>query len=393
MQAAGYELFTFDGVTVDRVDVPLHPLLDAGATVEGSVSAATPQIGLYTNLVADSRLDDPGRIFEPVAACGFDAGAQIFSCPYDPYPILSRRVGAQSAFAIVPLPSIILYTPAAFLKAATFELPVPAAAPGAAVANDQAHRHMLDQPGLDPEEAAIDAPPQLLTTSAYPSLVGEPVISVEATSPGMPGTVVVGVGKAFTDALPLGSFGVRAAYPGSVDGIQDTPDDRLGIYVLNGTLDADLRLRMQLEDSAGNIGGVRPRFSSNPVAEDPPAPAALGAIPIALDPFGAADDLNFTDVLPDSAGQPGLYRVVLTDAGGGRWVIWTTDPPDAKGPEVQVRLPYLDGVNLPLAPGDLDCRIQLFAWPALDLTGFLWSDVEREYDLFSRSSLLTVTPP
>ncbi len=393
VQVAGYELFTFDGVTVDRVDVPLHPLLDAGATVEGDVSASAPQIGLYTNLVADSRLDDPGRILEPVAACNFDAGAQVFACPYGPYPILSRRVGAQSAFAIVPLPSIFLYTPAAFLKAATFELPVPAAAPGAALVNNQAHRHLLDEPGLDPEDAAIDAPPQLLTTSAYPLLAGAPVVSIEATSPGMPGTVVVGVGKAFTDALPPGSFGVRAAYPGSVDGIQDTPDDRLGNYVLNGTLDPDLLLRMQVEDTAGNIGGVRPRFSTNPVAEDPPAAPGLGAIPIETDPFLVADELNFTDVLPDAAGQAGLYRVVLTDIDGGRWVVWTRDPPDVRGPEVQVRLPFLDGLGLPLAPGDLDCRIQLFAWPTLDPSGFLWTDVEREYDLFSRSSMLTVTPP
>src|SRR5258708_5932887 len=143
---------------------------------------------------------------------------------------------------------------------------------------------------------------------------------------------------------------------------------------------------MQVEARAGNIGGVRPRFSTNPVAEDPPAAPGLGAIPIETDPFLVADELNFTDVLPDAAGQAGLYRVVLTDIDGGRWVVWTRDPPDVRGPEVQVRLPFLDGLGLPLAPGDLDCRIQLFAWPTLDPSGFLWTDVEREYDLFSRSS-------
>ena len=393
VQVPGYELFTFDGVTVDRVDVPLHPLADATATVEGVVSASVPQISLYTNLVADSRLDDPGRMFEPVNTCGFDAGTQAFDCPYDPYPILSRRVGAQSAFAIVPLPSILLYTPAAFLKAATLELPVPAAPPGAALINDQAHRHLLDEAGADAEDAAIDAPPQLLTTTFYPVLRDDPVVSVEATSPGMPGTVVVGVGRAFTDALPAGTFAVRAAYPGVVDGIQDSPTDRLGTLVTNGTIDPDLMLRMQVMDGAGNVGGVRPRFSTNPVAADPPAAADLGLVPMAVDPLGGADVLNFTDVLPDATGMPGLYRVVLTDLDGTRWVIWTTDPPDSRGPEVQVRLPYLDGIGLPLAPGDLECRIDMYAWPTLDPAAFLWSDVEREFDRFSHSTVLPVTPP
>lgn len=390
----GYELFTFDGVTVDRVDVPLHPLLNQDATVEGNVTAAAPQIELYTGLVADSRLDDPGKIFEPVSLCSYDPAAQLFSCPYAPYPILSRRAGAQSAFAVFVPPTILLYTPAAFLKAATFEIPVGPADPGDALVDDQAHRHLLDDPTLDPEEAAIDAPPQLLTSTNYPALSGAPLISIETTSPGMPGTAVVGVGHAFTDAMPPGSFAVRAAYPGDVDGIQDNPNDQLGSYVIQGTFDADLRLRMQLLDTDGNVGGVRPRFSSNPVASDPPAAAGLGVIPIQPDLLGLADVLSFTDVLPDSAGEPGLYRVTLTDGNGGRWVIWTPDQPDALGPELQVRLALLGpGFTFPMAPGDLECRISMFAWPALDPANFLWTDVEREFDLFSHSKLLTVTPP
>ncbi|MBK7641648.1 MAG: Ig-like domain-containing protein [Planctomycetes bacterium] len=394
VDAAGYELFTFDGVTVDRVDVPLHPLLDAGATVEGTVSATAPEIALYTNLVADSRLDHPGQSFEPVGTCSFTGSGQLLDCPYDPYPILPHVIGAQSAFAIFPPPSVLLYTAAGFLKAATLELPVSPASSGAAVVNDQSHRMLLDDPSLDPELAAIDAPPVLLTSSAYPSLAADPVVSVEALSPGMPGSVVVGVGKAFTDALPPGSFAVRAAYPGSVDGIQDSPTDLLGDYVVGGTIEADLRLHMQVEDSDGNLGGVRPRLSSGPVAEDPPAAADLGVIPIELDGLGLADTLWFTDVLPDSVGQPGLYKVVLTDVAGGRWVIWTTDPPDVDGPEVPVRLPLIgSGLGFPLAAGDLDCRISLYAWPALDTANFLWSDVEREYALFSRSKPLVVTPP
>jgi Bacterial Ig-like domain len=391
---AGYELFSFDGVTSGRVDVPLAPLVQVDGTIEGTVSSSAPLIALYTGLVSDSRLDHPGSLFAPVDVCAFDPTLQSFSCPYDPYPILPRRIGAESAFAVLVPPSVLLYTPAAFLKAATFDLPLAPAAPGAALTNDLVHSHLLDGAGVDPEEAAIDAPAQLLATTFYPSLAGPPVVDLEATSPGMPGTVVVGVGAPFGEGLPPGTFAVRAAYPGVVDGIQDDTDDALGTLVTQGTLDPDLRLRMQVADVDGNIGGVRPRLSSNPVAADLPAPPALGGVPIALDPFGAALDLRFTDVLPDAAAQPGLYRVVLTATGGGRWVIWTTDPPDSNGPEVQVHLPFLGpGPDFPLAAGDLGCRISLFAWPALDQASYLWSDVEREFDLFSHSKLLTVTPP
>ncbi len=71
-------------------------------------------------------------------------------------------------------------------------------------------------------------PAQILTTTFYAALLGDPLVSIEGLSPGIRGSVKVGTGLAFPDGLPAGSFTVRAAYPGSVDGIQDDANDALG---------------------------------------------------------------------------------------------------------------------------------------------------------------------
>ncbi len=137
-------------------------------------------------------------------------------------------------------------------------------------------------------------------------------------------------------------------------------------------------LRMQVTDIDGNTAGVRPRFSAGTVTVDPPAPPALGAIPIDLDVGGLSYDVSFTDVLPDSAGQPGLYRVVVTDSAGKRWVVWRTDRPDASGSEAIVHLPFVAaGTTFPLAAGDLHCQISAFAWPTFDALAELPVDRRR----------------
>ena len=390
----GYELFTFDGVTVDRVEVPLAAQTQAAATVEGSIASTNAQVALTTGGVGDSRRVQPNDLFAPVHTCTFQTNVQHFECSYDPVAIASRRIGGISAFATLPPASLLLYTPLGFLKGAAFEVPVPPASPGAIQTQDLSYPALMDEASLSNEERAIDAPAQILGTTFYPNLLGDPLVSVEGLSPGIPGTLQVGAGLAFPDGLPAGSFTVRAAYPGSVDGIQDDANDELGSLVQSGTIEADLRLRVQVSDIDGNTAGVRPRFSAGSGTVDPPAPPALGVVPIDLDVAGLSYNLSFTDVLPDADAQVGLYRVTVTDSAGKRWVVWRTDRPDAAGGELLVHLPFVaSGTTFPLAAGDLDCHVALFAWPSFDATNFLWTDIEREYDRFAFSTTLTVTPP
>jgi hypothetical protein len=44
-------------------------------------------------------------------------------------------------------------------------------------------------------------------------------------------------------------------------------------------------------------------------------------------------------------------------------------------------------------PGGRSCRISAWSWPTLDLSNFLWSDVDREHDLFVHAVAQSFTPP
>jgi len=203
------------------------------------------------------------------------------------------------------------------------------------------------------------------------------------------GTIPVGIGQAFPAGIP-DTFAVRAAYPGAAGGFAE-PEGR---WVANGSIDADLFLRVRASDVPGNIGIARPRLSDASVAMDLPLPPGPGASPIALDGGRGAYVLSFTDLHDDTRPETGLYRVVVTDADDKRWVIWTRDLPDAQGPEFRVRLPFVGpGGSFPLAGGDLFALVSLYAYPELDPADFIYSDLERFYTRFALSSRLQLTPP
>jgi hypothetical protein len=397
VEKPGYDLFTFDGVPTDRLGIPLSPtglaLASATGTLGPADSATTTQLNFYTRSVADSRHPEIGDTLFPVALCSFDPAQSRFECPFGPLPIRPSRIGAQSAVTVLVPSSPFLYSALTFLKTAELSLPILPVAAAATGDTRLPITALLDAGTLNPEERPIDVPPHMLSTAAWPGLPSDPIVTVEATAPGLPGTVTIGQGVAFNDALPPDTWAVRAAYPGAADGIQDVPGDQLGRLVTQGTIDADLLVRVEVVDVDGNRGGSRPRLSLTTLSLSPPAPPLLSANPATPNPGGESFDLTFADVLPDAASPPGkgLYRIVLTD-GARSWTLFRPDPPDASGPDVVLHVPDLGGV-FPLAAGSLDGRISAWSWPGLDLSRFLWSDIEREHDLFAHSKIQSFTPP
>lgn len=396
--ASGYELFTFDGVLVDRLSVPLRPsaLSDAGAA--GLVATTLATFNVFTKGFADSRTRDTADRISSVNGCAFDTTQSRFECTFGSVPVRAREIGAQSVFGVQPPPNLFLYSPLTFLHGFQLQVPAPELAPGAPVpsaASELTVPFLLSDPATAAEERAIDAPPLVLSTANYPGMTGAVRVTVEARVPGVRGTAVVGQGVAFDVMPPSTNFAVRAAYPGSVDGIQDVATDELGRFVKSGTIDPDLMVRSEIVEAGGARGGNRPRLSTMPIAIQPPAPAQLDATtPIALNAAGEALDVLFGDVLPDALNEPGLYRVVFEDSAGKRWTVVRPDMPDGFGPNALVHLPLVGaGTTLPLAPGALDCRISAFAWPTFDAGSFLWTDVEREFDAYSHSATQAVTPP
>jgi hypothetical protein len=326
-------------------------------------------------------------------SCSFSPQAQSFLCNFGPTSIRSREIGAQSAVVVRDPTNPLTFSPFTFLKGFSLSLPMPPADPGSTQTNTLVMGTSLDTGTLDPEELPIDVTPAALSTVNWPMIVGNPRVRVEAVSPGLPRDVTVGRGIAFNTGLPPNTWAVRAAYPGSVDGISDMASDELGRYVKSQTVEPDLLLRAEVVDAAGNRGGVRPRLSMLMPSHTPPAASVPDEL-LAFTDNGPTVDLAFPDVLPDSISQPGIYRVVLTDAAGFTWTVWRMDEPNAAGPDRVVHLPKIGaGGTLPLLAGDLAVRVSAFAWPTMDPALFMWSDVEREFDHFSHSAIVTLTPP
>lgn len=392
--AAGYDVFTFDGVPTDHLSVPLRPVNLAQGSASGLV-ATTLTLSAFRRDFTDSRTpDDVDRVFN-IGNCTFDNTQSRNECPFGPVSIAAREIGAQSALSIVVPPNFAAFSALLFLPTFELHLPSPAANAGATTMSEIEVTTLLADTDTDAEERAIEAPPLVLSNVNYPALaVARSRVTIEARASGVRGTAVVGEGLAF-DVGTAPNFAVRSAYAGVADGTVDAMGDELGRLVKDGSIDGDLFVRCEWSAPDGSRGGRRPRLSTNPTTLTPPAPALLDATtPIDVNLGLDALDLTFSDVLPDSIGQPGLYRTVLTDGPGRRWIIWSHDIDDASGPNMIAHLPLVGaGGTVPIGSGPLECRISAYAWPSLDPASLLWTDVEREFDHFSHSAPDTVTPP
>jgi len=395
---AGYDLFTFQGVPTSRLSVPLTREGLSTASATGSVGpldqGGAADLNSLARYVSDSRRTEFAPAFSSVSFCNVGSNPPDYECPYGPLTIVPLRIGAQTAVTtLLPEPTYNTFLAGTFLKTAAIALPRSAVPPGADEVSTIPVEFILDDGGLDPEELPIDVAEHTLFTTDWPGLTAAPVISVEATSPGIPGALTVGRGMVFDDQPP-DTWHVLAAYPGSVDATANSyPGDLIGRLVVEGTIDGDLLLAAEVTDAAGNHGRARPRFSLSSGFLAPPPPPILPSNPISVNP-GQGFDLTFPDVLPDAVSAPGngLYRLRLTDSSGRSWTFLLPDPEDVSGPDVRVHLPEL-GTAFPLVPGDVDCRISAWSWPTFDFSEFLWSDIEREHDLAVYTAVQTFTLP
>lgn len=385
---AGYDLFGFQGVTASRVSVPLSSTSLAEAGVAGSLAALGTDVASYLNT-------DPSRVVGftrrtsadfPVAdadsmACASDG----FLCQYPTVSVRAGRLGAASYLAGDFGLAANNFNAQNALQLFEWIFPLPALEPGDAGAANFTTRRWLAL--ADAAERAYEGPEVVLLGGVAgldegqlvgdDSFAGLPIVSVEAVSPGLHGTLPVGVGFAYADGA---DWNLRTAVPGDV-GIG-------GAITLTGALEEDLLLRAELRDVDGNRSARRPTFAQ---VEAGSGSLALPAVSQVTDPgpggsvFGNPFDLVFDDVLTDAEGQPGIYEVELTLPGGRRWVLYLPDPSDGTGTSVHVP----DGLaGLAIPDGDVDCVVTAMGYESLTLSSFLWSDLERRYDQFSRSAAI-----
>jgi hypothetical protein len=395
---AGYDLVTFFDVTSARISLPLEPTAAAAAFVTGTVTASAREPGEML-LDFGRRVDDSRRASERVRTFPTDPCMEtmgVESCEFGPEAVAAGRTGVQTFLAGELDLTELGFLPELLVRAFVLLAPVGPTDGGDTEDTQLDVPFLLDDPAASTGSAAVELAPVVLRGDATvgidlldldddPETTGEPFVSVETVVPGLEGPVTVGLGLAFEQFI--GVWNVRSAVPGAVDAG--------GIFGGSGALDPDFFLRCELRDASGAVAGARPRLSSIPglggmlLASDVPAllaPAPGGST------GGEGFTIAFSDVVPDAAGMPGLYRVELADVAGRAWTLWRTDP--AGVASTLVHAPDLvaaggDG----LANGMLTCRIHALAWPDLDVTSFFWTDAERLCERVSRSSTITFQKP
>jgi hypothetical protein len=400
VEAAGYDIFSVVGVQATRLSIPLQRSVAGAATVSGSLTSASALAAL-TLPSQTLRYGDPRRVFSSEAlfaggACTSNPfGGGALDCPIGPELIRSSKPGAFSLLGGNFLLPEVSFTAVTALQ--TFHLELPMA--GAADAEDQSVAlavSLLAEPGSDPLALPVEVASPVLNAAAVSTvdlanlssdfaIAGEPRVQIEALVDGIPGAVPIGMGVSFDQGGD--KWNVRTAVPGAV-----LPG---GEYA--GVVDTDLFVRGEISDINGLISVRRPRLSALPGLLVPNQmnllDVSLVTSPAAAASTGGADfTIVFDNSIPDVITLPGLYRVSVVDGTGRTWTLYLEDP--ANGVVTDVHLPNIGaGGGVPLSSGSLTATVEAFSWPGFSLGSFLWSDLERSYDSYTKGPAVTFTQP
>lgn len=394
VEADGYDLFSWHGIAVDAISIPLRPSNPGTASTDGALGTSSAIAAITLDLL-DRKLDDSRRPLDAQPTFA-DLGCSVtfggVACTYGPEPIEPNRLGAQSFLAGTHNLTQGAFSAALLLQA--FDLVIPQAPTVGGDTDTTAIDlpFVLTEPGIDPTELPVEIPPLTLNTNLTmgvdtanlvgdPTTTGDPFISVEALVPGVPGAVTVGLGLAFDQGG--GVYDLRTAIPGAV-----TP---AGFFAPR--IDTDLLVRAEIRDTAGNRAGQRPRSTALPAL---PVPSTLfpASVPTISSPSSGAStgpsyNVVFANGIPDAGMAPGLYLVRAIDSAGRRWTLLREDPPDGFVPFVHLPDIGSDG-GVPLADGAVTLTVEAYGWPGFDVLSFLFSDIEREHDFFSETAPLGV---
>ncbi|MEM7310195.1 MAG: Ig-like domain-containing protein [Planctomycetota bacterium] len=415
VEADGYGLFTFQGLDVDRISIPLRRTDAATALVTGQVTSTDVATGIALLDEIQKKVEDTRRPLGNVPT--FDAFQCIGSptegvpavCTFDVTPgINTIRPGKLGAVTFLGGDFLQpTFSAATLLRGFQLQVPRPATVGGDAD-NVLVNLDSLFDLGDPPVETFSTQLSGAFATGLVLPLdaldpdeetTGRPVVTVEGLISGLERPAVVGLGLAY-DQGTAESWDIEGAFP------QDVWEDGFyGPVAQGGTTGTitELYLRAEIFDSAGARAGQRvPVVPPADPADPPIVPSALfaAAVPTVTSAVAAgtppAIDIDFINSLPDLTGQPGLYVVRVTDLDGRTWTAMTPDLPD--GQATAVHLPAIAGLPLAdpaagLASGDLTCTVESYSWPTLDPQAFLFSDVPRLHEFFSTSAPVTFLQP
>lgn len=401
-----YDLFSYHGVASRRVSIALsrsalNPptgLASASGTITTNGTIAKLTLSLLGRRVSDTRRDP----FEPrtlaSAACtSLPFGNTPLNCPFGPYDIGADRIGASTMIAGAFSQSISTFNPGTLIQAFELDLPHAPTPDG----DDDTLTIEVPKLLIEPGIPAVDLPVQAPNVNLFAfftqgidlgnliddaAIDGAPLVTVEGLVPGLPSSVVVGLGLAYDQGSLLWS--VRSAYVGKASAV--------GQLVTDGVLDPDLMLRGEIRDVLGNVAGQRRRLSNLGLFQPFPSYLFPASVSHLVAPaFGALTGgrsytLTIDNSIEDIQAEPGLYRVALRDGTGRRWVHVRMDPPDSVGGTLDLRVVDIAAAGgQALAAGPIEAIVESLGWPSLVASSFFWSDLEREYDIFSRAGGVT----
>ena len=359
-------------------------------TLSGLVVSQNPLTAstLLTKQVRDTRQDERAAS-GAVAGCTQSIPNQRLECAFGPLSIRGRRTGALTAFVTTPATSALTFVPELFLNGYGLSLPLAAPAGGAQGGLVLDVDPLFSDPDSAPENVPFE--PAAFAVTPLPgsllTLSGAPGVRVDALVPGLAGALPVGLGQAFSTLPNTPPYGVRSAATGAAS--------PLGSYVLDGTVEEDLFVRVDAAYTSGASAYVRPRVSTAPlttVFSEPPADPAAITVGTAVNT--SAYDLQYTNPLPTA----GVHKVTLLGTPGRTWTVYALDGLDKlKDPfDATVRLPLpLVGPEgtLPLGfvDGGYTAVFESVSWETYNPRDLSFADLEREPTAGVRSRNLALT--
>ncbi len=383
VDAAGFDLFSFHGVPRDAVDILLQPTMPEGSVVTGRVLGATlGMLSAQDRLVQDTRSLLPDG-FQGTGTCGTLSGG-LLQCVFQDHPVRPGRLGALSVLGLDNNTTLTAFNAPFFLR--NFALgapfgPVDVGEEATGLSVDAGASTASGDGGLPVPFGATAF--TLGGVAGLGTLTADPVVTVEAVATGLAGSLLIGAGQS-TDAGPAGTFDVLAAVAGDA-----APG---GLLEVDGAIGQDSFMRLSATDTDDNQVVARNRFSNMAATTIPmDVPAITNPLPGSMT-GGAVYNILVTDTLPDSFGLPfGLYRVELTDTTGRGWTIVGLDASDAAGGTIVLSVPDIAAQGgSGLQNGAITASVEVYA-QNLDRGQFLWTDLEREHEFYSRAAPITFT--
>ncbi|MEZ6015281.1 MAG: Ig-like domain-containing protein [Planctomycetota bacterium] len=375
VQLSGFDSFTFHGVPTSRLDVPLIRAATSLATVSGVVrSSFTADFSNTTNWLGDNRFAQPGTPLGTLLGCSLTSNLDR-ECSFGPLGVRAQRLGFTTFFATDPSVSAVQFNPSVFLRGYAERF--------ASKALGYAENALDQNLTVDAAETMERIDTHLLDIGGathFSTLAGAPVVTVEGFAYGLEGAPTLGMGVTFASGQT--QWAVLGARP-----LAATDTGRL---VTARAIEPDSYLRAELIDIDGNRIGARPRFSGSSGMLAPlDVPSFLVPGP-AGSTGGNAYNIEVADVIADTLAQDGLYRVTVTDVAGHRWHLWRLDQPGSG--TIRLSLPPVTPLGgTPLTDGGQTARVSVWAWPGLDRSAFLWSDIERRNEGFGHTFAVPFT--